>query len=67
MNFKENQDIEIYFLELEKLQIQLNGVIHVGAHQGQEVSNYRNLGVSPIVLIEANPKLAKDLHKKLGL
>jgi FkbM family methyltransferase len=61
---KENQDIEIYFLELEKLQIQLNGVIHVGAHQGQEVSNYRNLGISPIVLIEANPKLAKDLHKK---
>ena len=61
---KKNQGIEIYFSELEKLQIQLNGVIHVGAHQGQEVINYRKLGISPIVLIEANPKLVKGLHEK---
>lgn len=54
-------DIEKYILQ-EGLQI--TGAIHIGAHEGKEIDLYRKLGASPILLIEANPKIADRLRKK---
>jgi FkbM family methyltransferase len=43
-------------LELEdlvkKYNMNISGVIHIGAHYGEEVSNYVNLGIKDIVLFE---------------
>lgn len=35
--------------------IAANGVIHIGAHDGQELPVYQSLGMRRILLIEANP------------
>ena len=40
------------------------GVIHVGAHEGQEVESYLACGFRKILLIEANPELAAGLHAR---
>ncbi len=37
------------------------GVIHVGAHAGEEVASYLALGFERVLLIEAHPALAADL------
>lgn len=39
-------------------------VIHVGAHFGQEVDEYRALGVQRIVLMEPQPRCPKKLRKR---
>lgn len=39
------------------------GVVHVGAHKGQEVAAYRRAGFGHIVLVEANPKLWPTLDR----
>lgn len=43
------------FLDLAIRQSPITGVVHVGAHRGQEVARYRAHGIERIVLIEANP------------
>lgn len=43
-----------------------NGVLHVGAHLGEEASEYENLGWSPITWIEAQPKLVNQLRESLS-
>lgn len=35
------------------------GIVHVGAHRGQEVPAYLTLGFDPIVLVEPHPELAE--------
>jgi len=40
------------------------GVCHVGAHEGQEVALYQELGFHSIILVEADPNLAADLQAK---
>jgi FkbM family methyltransferase len=40
------------------------GVCHVGAHEGQEVPLYQELGFSTIILVEADPQLARELSDK---
>ena len=42
------------------------GAIHVGAHLGEEYESYKNIGVSRIIMVEANPNIYRDLEKKLG-
>lgn len=37
------------------------GVVHVGAHRGQEVPDYRRAGFAHVVLIEPNSRLADAL------
>jgi len=37
---------------ITKHNMKITGVIHVGAHHGEEVALYKELGISPIVLIE---------------
>lgn len=41
-----------------------NGVLHVGAHLGEEAHDYANFGWSPIIWIEAQPLLAEQLAAK---
>jgi FkbM family methyltransferase len=40
------------------------GVVHVGAHMGEEVPAYRDFGWSPMYLIEANPEVVPALSAK---
>jgi FkbM family methyltransferase len=42
-----------------------NGVLHVGAHLGEEANEYENFGWLPAIWVEAQPKLVKNLSKKL--
>jgi FkbM family methyltransferase len=37
---------------IKKYNMNVSGVIHIGAHYGEEVSNYMNLGIDDIVLFE---------------
>lgn len=39
------------------------GVVHVGAHKGQEVGAYRAAGFRQITLVEPNPALTADLER----
>lgn len=41
--------------------LQIHGVLHVGAHEGQEISTYDRLGVRHVTFVEANP----DVHARL--
>lgn len=43
---------------MRRLGIRPLGVVHVGAHLGQEIPIYREAGFDRIVMVEANPELA---------
>lgn len=45
--------------------LDINGVLHVGAHQGEEAAVYNRLGV-PVWWVEANPTLLDVLKKKIS-
>lgn len=47
--------------------IERRGIVHVGAHLGQEVPVYQAAGFSPIVLVEPNPRLAAELRRMSGV
>lgn len=46
------------------LGVRTDGVVHVGAHRGQEVSEYRKAGFGLIRLVEPEPGLAERLRRK---
>ena len=52
---------------LAGLGIPPRGVVHVGAHTGQEVPLYRAAGFARIVLVEPNPYLAAQLRGMDGV
>lgn len=52
---------------LPRLGIEPRGIVHVGAHEGQEVPAYRDAGFSRIVLVEPNPHLAAGLRALNGV
>lgn len=41
------------------------GILHVGAHKGEEISVYDGLGIDNVVWIEANPKIFQDLSENI--
>ena len=43
-----------------------SGVLHVGAHDGEELSAYENAGWTPVVWVEALPDKAAALQAKLS-
>ncbi len=45
--------------------IRPNGVLHVGAHLGEEASDYEQYGWNPVIWIEAQPSLVQKLKSKL--
>lgn len=58
------EDIELILDHISDINIK--GVIHVGAHKGEEVSNYNSKGIHNIILIEANPNDYDFLKNKFG-
>jgi len=47
-------------------QIACRGIIHIGAHEGEEVGQYLAHGFGKIILIEANPHWCEILLRKFG-
>ena len=50
------------FNYFEKNNITLNGVIHVGAHRGEEIFEYENLGAKRVVWVEPNPDVFGEME-----
>ena len=46
--------------------VTIDGVLHVGAHVGEEIVDYAELGVSHVTWIEANPVLIPTLEQNLA-
>lgn len=44
-----------------------NGVLHVGAHTGEESGAYASYGWSPVIWVEANPELLSQLAEKISI
>jgi FkbM family methyltransferase len=38
------------------------GVLHIGAHHGEEAQDYANSGIRNVLWVEANPYIMKDLY-----
>lgn len=53
------ESTKLLFNHIKNLKIK--GVIHVGAHLGEEVNFYKSNGAKEIILFEANPVLVKKL------
>ena len=49
---------------IDDYKIKIKGVIHVGAHKGEEIFSYYKNNIKDIILIEANKKLHKNLKFK---
>lgn len=54
------------FLNAAQERLDVTGVVHVGAHRGQEVSHYRAHGIAKIALVEANPEHCAFLSERFG-
>lgn len=63
---KEQVDIALEFERMEQFGIRPKGVVHVGAHKGDEITSYLSWGVSQVVFIEANPDLAAGLRHRFA-
>jgi FkbM family methyltransferase len=57
------------FIPVSELQsdwnLSVGSVLHVGAHTGEEASQYEDADWAPIIWIEAQPDLVRDLREKL--
>lgn len=51
---------------LQKHNVKIKGIIHVGAHEAGEIVLYSSLGITDVVLIEANPTRFKNLVSTLS-
>lgn len=60
------REIELEFDLLARYGIRPRGALHVGAHKGDEIANYRARGISPVVFVEANPNLAQGLRDRFA-
>lgn len=59
-----DEDIQLVFSRLKDLP--KNGVMHLGAHKGEEVKYYREFGYKHIILVEANPDLCREIEKEFN-
>ena len=53
------------FSYFEDNDITLTGVIHVGAHRGEEVNEYEDLGAKQVIWVEANPDVFEEMRVAL--
>nr|WP_250811886.1 FkbM family methyltransferase [Neorhizobium tomejilense] len=58
--------INLFVDDINRHGIALRGVLHLGAHSGSERAKYRQLNISPVVFVEANPTLASSLRQKFS-
>ena len=63
---KERSEIALQFDRMEQFGIRPKGVVHVGAHKGDEITTYLKNGMSRTVFIEANPDLAAGLRRRFA-
>lgn len=49
----------------QKYRIKPTGILHLGASVGQEMATYRQLGMSPIVFVEAIPAIYEELKRNM--
>lgn len=45
---------------LEKHQLRANGILHIGAHEGEECEVYNEIGFDSVMWIEADPDVLKS-------
>ena len=50
---------------IQKFGMTINGVLHLGAHQAEEASDYQKAGVKKVIWIEGNPELMPVLETEL--
>ncbi len=50
--------------DIKKNNIRINGVLHVGAHDGGELDTYVSNNIDNIVFVEANPKIYERLSER---
>lgn len=48
------------------LRTQVTGVLHVGAHTGEEADSYDKLGFAPVFWVEADPAVVPALYTHVG-
>lgn len=48
-----------------KYRLEINGVIHVGGHHGEEVDLYQELKIPNVIFYEPNPECVKILDEKV--
>jgi len=49
---------------LSMLNVQVTGILHVGAHRCEEASRYQQYGINNVLWIEGNPALAEDAKQQ---
>ena len=49
----------------EKYDLKINGVLHIGAHYGQEFSIYKNMGIKDIIFFEPLPNVFQKLEENI--
>lgn len=57
--------IDLKYLK-EKYDLKIKGVIHIGAHFGQEYETYKNLGIKNILFFEPLPHVFEKLKSNVG-
>jgi FkbM family methyltransferase len=50
----------------EKYKFNVTGVLHVGAHEGEEADDYDRLGFNPVYWVEADANTYKKLERNVG-
>jgi len=51
---------------LSQYHFTVRGVIHIGAHHGQEYSMYKDAGIKNIIMIEADPNTFEIMKQNVG-
>jgi FkbM family methyltransferase len=51
---------------LQKYNINIKGIVHVGAHEGGETLTYVKAGITDVILVEANPFRFSNLTESLN-
>ena len=57
--------MSIRFNYFQNNNIKVNGIIHVGAHRGEEVNEYEDLGAKKVIWVEANPDVFEEMRVNL--
>lgn len=51
---------------LDDNDVSIKGVIHIGAHRGEEIDEHISLGAKKIIWVEANPEVFLELRENIG-
>jgi len=52
---------------IRKHHVNITGVLHCGAHEGQEANDYHKLGVEKMIFVEADPDTYERLKRNISL